>query len=163
MKSDNAKIKPIALVAIELPALISKWASKSVSQSVENLTKFLKSAELFLGLIWRHFWDQLYLTNTDKQSKGKILAGFWVIMTLWKPQTFMIPIYSTTILYDTHLKFNMKRVYIHLTLISPCQSLYILKNKDDHTTWISLISHLSLLTSINEDGTVSGTTQMDLQ
>ena len=39
----------------------------------------------------------LGLTNTPKLSESKYQAGFGVGQN---PQTFMIPIYSTTVLYD---------------------------------------------------------------
>ena len=41
-----------------------------------------------VGLIWRHFWAWLRLTNAAKQ---KCEAGFWVILLGRKPQTTMIP------------------------------------------------------------------------
>ena len=40
------------------------------------------------------------LTNTPKVSESKYQAGFGVIILGQNPQTFMIPIYSTTVLYD---------------------------------------------------------------
>ena len=44
----------------------------------------------------------LCLTNTPKLSESKYQAGFGVIKFWAKlnPLTFMIPIYSTTVLYD---------------------------------------------------------------
>ena len=42
----------------------------------------------------------LSLTNAPKVSESKYQAGFWVIISGQNPQTFMIPIYSTTVLYD---------------------------------------------------------------
>ena len=51
-------------------------------------------------MIWRHFWAWLYLTNTPKVSESKYQAGFGMIILGQNPLTFMIPIYSTTVLYD---------------------------------------------------------------
>ena len=42
----------------------------------------------------------LCLTNTPKLPENKYQAGFEVIILGQNPQTFMIPIYSTTVLYD---------------------------------------------------------------
>jgi len=42
----------------------------------------------------------LGLTNAPKVSESKYQAGFWVIILGQNPQTFMIPVYSTTVLYD---------------------------------------------------------------
>ena len=38
--------------------------------------------------------------NTLKVSESKYQAGFGVIISGQNPQTFMIPIYSITVLYD---------------------------------------------------------------
>ena len=46
------------------------------------------------------FWAWLCLTNTPKLSESKYQAGFGMIILRENPQTFMIPIYSTTVLYD---------------------------------------------------------------
>ena len=46
------------------------------------------------------FWAWLCLTNAPKVSESKYQAGFGVIISGKNPQTFMIPIYSTTVLYD---------------------------------------------------------------
>ena len=46
------------------------------------------------------FWAWLSLTNTPKVPESKYQAGFRVIISGQNPQTLMIPIYSTTILYD---------------------------------------------------------------
>ena len=48
----------------------------------------------------RHFWAWLRLTNTPKVSESKYQAGFGVIISGQNPQTFMIPIYRSTVLYD---------------------------------------------------------------
>ena len=42
----------------------------------------------------------LCLTNTPKVPESKYQAGFGVIILGQNPQTFMILIYSTTVLYD---------------------------------------------------------------
>ena len=42
-------------------------------------------------------------------AKPNQSAGFWVIISGQNPQTFMIPIYSTTVLYDK-VKQNKKLV-----------------------------------------------------
>ena len=54
------------------------------------------------GFRIRHFWAWLCLTNALKLSESKYQAGFGVIIWDQNPLTFMIPIYSTTILYDRH-------------------------------------------------------------
>jgi len=46
----------------------------------------------FLGLAMPH--------NTPKLSESKYQAGFGVIISGQNSLTFMIPIYSTTVLYD---------------------------------------------------------------
>ena len=68
----------------------------------------------------RHFCTWLSLTNTPKVPESKYQAGFGVIISCQNPQTFMIPIYSTTVLYDMlHLNclhLDIVFVYIsHLT------------------------------------------------
>ena len=45
------------------------------------------------------FWAWLCLTNTPKLSESKYKADFGVIILGQNPLTFMIPIYSTTVLY----------------------------------------------------------------
>ena len=45
----------------------------------------------------------LGLTNTPKVPESKYQAGFGMIISGQNPQTFIIPIYSTTVLYDTKL------------------------------------------------------------
>ena len=45
-----------------------------------------------LGLIWKHFWAWLSLTNAPKVSESKYQAGFGVIILGQNPQTFMIAI-----------------------------------------------------------------------
>ena len=47
------------------------------------------------------FWTWLCLINAPKVSESKYQTGFGVIISGQNPQTFMIPIYSTTVLYDT--------------------------------------------------------------
>ena len=47
-----------------------------------------------------HFWAWLYLTNTPKVLESKYQTGFGMIILGQNPLTFMIPIYSTTVLYD---------------------------------------------------------------
>ena len=51
-------------------------------------------------MICRQFWAWLCLTNTPKLSESKYKAGFGVIIWGQNPQSFMMPIYSTTVLYD---------------------------------------------------------------
>ena len=61
---------------------------------------------------WEHYFSRgghgppvplsespLCLTNTLKLSESKYQAGFGVIILGQNPLTFMIPIYSTTVLY----------------------------------------------------------------
>ena len=57
-----------------------------------------------MELIWRHFWAWLSLTDTPKVPESKYQAGFGVIVSGQNPQTFMIPIYTTTVLYDNPLQ-----------------------------------------------------------
>ena len=47
------------------------------------------------------FWACLCLTNAAMLSESKYQAGFGVIISGQNPQTFTIPIYSTTVLYDS--------------------------------------------------------------
>ena len=64
---------PLALAIITyafLKVLVREWLSQSVSRN-------LKISEL----IWKHFCDQLCLTNADKQSKSKTLVGFYFLET----------------------------------------------------------------------------------
>ena len=42
----------------------------------------------------------LAITNTPKVLESKYQAGFGMIILGQNPLTFMIPIYSTTVLYD---------------------------------------------------------------
>ena len=63
----------------------------------------------------RHFWAWLSLTNTPKVPESKYQTGFWVIILGQNPQTFMIPIYSTTVLYDKQtwkVEFLLMKYYI---------------------------------------------------
>ena len=56
---------------------MSELVGWSASQSVENSTKYI------VATFWNGRIDLkkylLYLTNFNKQSKSKILFGFWVI------------------------------------------------------------------------------------
>ena len=47
----------------------------------------------------------LGLTNTPKLLESKYQTGFGVIIWGQNPLTFMIPIYSTTVLYHTQVTF----------------------------------------------------------
>ena len=67
-----------------------------------------------LGLIRRHFWAWLSLTNTPKVSESKYQVGFGVIISGQNPQTFMIPIYST-IWY-----LNVTSSHYFIISYSPC-------------------------------------------
>ena len=49
-----------------------------------------------------HFWTWPCLTNAPKLSESKYQAGFGAIISGQNPLTFMIPIYSTTVLYDSN-------------------------------------------------------------
>jgi len=49
------------------------------------------------------FWAWLCLTNAPELSESKYQAGFGVIILGQNPLTFIISIYSTTVLYDTQL------------------------------------------------------------
>ena len=51
-----------------------------------------------------HLWTWLCLTNASKLLERKYQVGFGEIILGQNPQTFMIPIYSTTVLYDTFAK-----------------------------------------------------------
>ena len=46
------------------------------------------------------FWAWLCLTNVAMLLQSNYLAGLWVEFLGKKPQTFMISVYSTTVLYD---------------------------------------------------------------
>ena len=69
---------------------------KSHNYLVEGFRIDLKT---FLGLA-------MPITNTPKLSESKYQASFGVIILGQNPLTFMIPIYSTTVLYDTKKTFN---------------------------------------------------------
>ena len=62
------------------------------------------------------FWAWLCLTNAPKLSESKHQADFGVIIWGQNPQAFMIPIYSTTVLYDTehilaYIPLRQSKVY----------------------------------------------------
>ena len=62
----------------------------------------------FLGLAKPNQCSQL------KVSKSKYQAGFGVIISGQNPQTFLIPIYSTTVLYmqvEATMRFNFKNAW----------------------------------------------------
>ena len=56
------------------------------------------------------FW--LSITNAPKVSESKYQAGFGVIISGQNPQTFMIPIYSTAVLYDNFWISMQEKVII---------------------------------------------------
>ena len=57
------------------------------------------------------------LTNTPKLSESKYQAGFGVIILGQNPLTFMIPTYSTTVLYDYRAVTTPSKVKLYqLTL-----------------------------------------------
>ena len=84
--------------------LMVVWRHQSDSQSVEKSVKYFITIQYKgLELIWRHFWAWLCLTNAVMLSESKYLADFLVGFLGKKPQTLLISIYSTTVLYDkTH-------------------------------------------------------------
>ena len=53
----------------------------------------------------------LGLAMPNQLSESKYQAGFGVIMSGQNPQTLMIPIYSTTVLYDSTQSCNRLRYY----------------------------------------------------
>ena len=53
-----------------------------------------------LEMIWRHFGAWLCLTNAAMLSESKYLADLWVEFLGKKPETLLILIYNTTVLYD---------------------------------------------------------------
>ena len=51
-------------------------------------------------------------------SESKYQAGLGVIISGQNPQTFVIPIYSTTILYDTSLaSYRAVKLHSHATFL----------------------------------------------
>ena len=98
---NGEEIKPVAIAIIELR--LSEGISQSVSQQKNLLNKkFFK----FHNNLMQQFRVDLKtflvcLTNTPKLSESKYQAGFGEIILGQNPHTFMIPIYSTTVLYDT--------------------------------------------------------------
>jgi len=89
-------IKPVALSIVELClGEAGQSVSQSVSQLVEDSVKYNKISFIAaclkgLGLILRHFWAWLCLTNAAKLLKRKCETGFWVIFLGSKSQTSMI-------------------------------------------------------------------------
>ena len=51
------------------------------------------------------FWGLAKPNQYSQSARKKYQAGFGVIISGQNPQTFMIPIYSTTVLYDYTLFF----------------------------------------------------------
>ena len=109
-----------------LKALVSK-----VSQSVEKSTKYetFKIHNYLMGLIWRHFWAWLCVTNARKLAESKYQAGFGVIILSQNPLTFVIPIYITW--YYCSDPFNREINYVILYCIqaSQCPALKVYSNK----------------------------------
>jgi len=56
------------------------------------------------GIDLKTFLGLAMLNQYSQSVKSKYQAGFGVIISGQTPQTFMIPIYSTTVLYDKCVK-----------------------------------------------------------
>ena len=52
------------------------------------------------------------LTNTPKVSESKYQAGFGVIILGQNTLTFIIPIYSTTVLYDEQARMQVYTIFL---------------------------------------------------
>ena len=91
--------KSLALAVLEL--CLSEGISKSVSQSVrQKYLKILKFYNYLMEIDLKTFFG-LAMPNQYSQTVKKNQAGFGVIDWDQNPLTFMIPIYSTTVLHDT--------------------------------------------------------------
>ena len=105
VKKSRLQLQPLPSYAC-LKALVSQ----SVSQSIDNSVNFLKFHNYFME---GYFWAWLCLTNPAQMSQSKCQADFWVIFLGQNSQTLMIPIYSTTVLYDAQRGlFEKKKIYI---------------------------------------------------
>ena len=80
------EIKSLAPSYACLKALVSKQVSKASKQAskvsksdrkMHCIRNFITIWWKSLGLIWRHFWAWLYLTNPLKLSESKYKDGFW--------------------------------------------------------------------------------------
>ena len=104
---NSEEIKPVAITAIKLH--LSEGIREGVSQSAENLLnrKFLKFHN---NLMQRFRVDLktflcLAMPNQCSQTVRKqISSWFGEIILGQNPQTFLIPIYSTTVLYDKRFR-----------------------------------------------------------
>ena len=82
----SEEIKSLAPSYACLKALVSKQVSKASKQAskvsksdrkMHCIRNFITIWWKSLGLIWRHFWAWLYLTNPLKLSESKYKDGFW--------------------------------------------------------------------------------------
>ena len=62
--------------------------------------------------------------SVPKLSESKYQAGFGEIILGQNPQTFMIPIYSTTVLYDNAMYKNRSYIQTLLHKVIVFESLY---------------------------------------
>jgi len=71
------------------------------------------------------FWAWLCLTNAPKLSESKYQASFGVIILGQNPLTFMIPIYSTTALYDNWgVRFDDQAFHIFCNGWIDCRDVF---------------------------------------
>ena len=92
--SEINKSVPHSLSSYSMLGWKYQWVSEGVSQHNRWNRKIFKIHKNFLkglGLLWRHFWAWLSLTNTHKLFWRKIEAGFQVIFWAGKALFFMIP------------------------------------------------------------------------
>ena len=87
----------------------------------KQLSNFISIWWKGIGLIWRHFWAWLYLTNTVQLSEFKYWAGLGVIFLGQNLLTFMIPIYCTVLLYC------ITRSYWKLMFLSEMDTMYVIQ------------------------------------
>ena len=108
---NSEEIKPVAIAIIELRS--SEGISRSVGQSVSQQKNLLNRKFLikFHNNLMQQFrvdlktFLGLAMPNQCSQTVRKqISAGFGVIILGQNPQTFMIPIYSTVVLYDVNIE-----------------------------------------------------------
>ena len=121
--SSSEEIKPIALSIIYLC-----WLKASVTYLVENSEKKVNFKNFYsnllegLGLIWRHFWAWLCLTNTAKLLKRKCEVYFWMIKDDLVPDTTQVLSVSSLL----HLKCLVNLwlpiiIYLFSCMLSLCR------------------------------------------
>ena len=99
----SEEIKSQALAVLELclsEALVSQSVEKKLNTEFFKFHNYLMEG---FRIDLKTFWAWLSLTNAPKVSESKYQAGFEVIISDQNHQTFMIRIYSTSVLYDNLL------------------------------------------------------------